>query len=105
MKRFAIAAALTAALGSASVLPAHAQESLTLKKIKDSGSITLDSQFVDFIALLNFVHHILTAEHLTEHRMLAVKPRRCHMGDKKLTAVGARTGIGHGKHTGAGMLE
>ena len=41
MKRFAVAAALTAALGSASVLPAHAQESLTLKKIKDTGAITL----------------------------------------------------------------
>ncbi|UCV19581.1 glutamate/aspartate ABC transporter substrate-binding protein [Ferribacterium limneticum] len=41
MNRFAIAAALATALSSAAALPAHAQESATLKKIKETGSITL----------------------------------------------------------------
>ena len=41
MNRFAFAAALATALSASAVLPAHAQESATLKKIKDSGSITL----------------------------------------------------------------
>jgi glutamate/aspartate transport system substrate-binding protein len=40
MNRFAFAAALATAL-SAAALPAHAQESATLKKIKETGSITL----------------------------------------------------------------
>jgi glutamate/aspartate transport system substrate-binding protein len=40
MNRFAIAA-LATALCTAAVLPAQAQESLTLKKIKDTGTITL----------------------------------------------------------------
>jgi glutamate/aspartate transport system substrate-binding protein len=41
MNRFAFAAALATALSASAVLPAHAQESATLKKIKDTGSITL----------------------------------------------------------------
>ncbi len=41
MNRFAIAAALATALSAAAALPAHAQESATLKKIKETGSITL----------------------------------------------------------------
>jgi len=41
MNRFAIAAALATALSTAAALPAHAQESATLKKIKETGSITL----------------------------------------------------------------
>ena len=41
MKKIAITAALATALSSAAVLPAQAQESLTLKKIKDTGTITL----------------------------------------------------------------
>ena len=41
MKRFAITAALATVLGASAVLPAQAQESLTLKKIKDTGAITL----------------------------------------------------------------
>ena len=40
MKRFAIAA-LVAALGAATFTPAQAQESATLKKIKDTGTISL----------------------------------------------------------------
>lgn len=40
MKRFAIAA-FVAALGAAILSPAQAQESMTLKKIKDTGSISL----------------------------------------------------------------
>ncbi|UCV22268.1 glutamate/aspartate ABC transporter substrate-binding protein [Ferribacterium limneticum] len=41
MNRFAFAAALATALTAAAALPAHAQESATLKKIKETGSITL----------------------------------------------------------------
>jgi len=41
MNRFAIAAALATTLSVAAALPAQAQESPTLKKIKDTGSITL----------------------------------------------------------------
>ncbi len=41
MKRFAFTAALATILGGAAILPAQAQESATLKKIKDTGSITL----------------------------------------------------------------
>ena len=41
MNRFAFAAALATVLGASAVLPAHAQESPTLKKIKDTGTITL----------------------------------------------------------------
>jgi len=41
MNRLAFAAALAAVLSTSAVLPAHAQESLTVKKLKDTGSITL----------------------------------------------------------------
>ena len=41
MKRFAFTAALATVLSAFAVLPAQAQESLTLKKIKDAGAITL----------------------------------------------------------------
>jgi glutamate/aspartate transport system substrate-binding protein len=41
MNRFAFAAAFFTALGASTVMPAHAQESPTLKKIKDTGAITL----------------------------------------------------------------
>ena len=41
MKKLAITAAIATALSAAAVLPAQAQESLTLKKIKDTGTITL----------------------------------------------------------------
>ena len=41
MKRFALTAALATVLSASVVLPAQAQESLTLKKIKDAGAITL----------------------------------------------------------------
>ena len=41
MNRFALAAALATALSTAAALPAQAQESATLKKIKETGSITL----------------------------------------------------------------
>jgi len=41
MNRFAFAAALTAVLGAIATVPAQAEESATLKKIKDTGSITL----------------------------------------------------------------
>jgi glutamate/aspartate transport system substrate-binding protein len=41
MNRFAFAAALATALGASALLPAQAEESATLKKIKDTGSITL----------------------------------------------------------------
>ena len=41
MKRFAMTAALATIISASAVLPAQAQESLTLKKIKDSGTITL----------------------------------------------------------------
>ncbi len=41
MKRFAITAALATVLSASAVMPAQAQESLTLKKIKDTGTITL----------------------------------------------------------------
>ena len=41
MKKIAIAAALAATLGASILMPAHAQESPTVKKLKDTGSITL----------------------------------------------------------------
>ena len=41
MNHFAIAAVLATALGTTAISSAHAQESATLKKIKDTGSITL----------------------------------------------------------------
>ncbi len=41
MNRLAFAAALAAVLSTSAILPAHAQESLTVKKLKDTGSITL----------------------------------------------------------------
>ena len=41
MNRFAFAAALATVLSTAAALPAQAQESATLKKIKETGSITL----------------------------------------------------------------
>ncbi|UCV04356.1 glutamate/aspartate ABC transporter substrate-binding protein [Dechloromonas denitrificans] len=41
MNRFALAAALATALSASALAPAHAQESLTLKKIKETGTITL----------------------------------------------------------------
>ena len=41
MNRFAFAAALATVLSASAVMPAQAQESLTLKKLKDTGNITL----------------------------------------------------------------
>ncbi|RIX40975.1 MAG: glutamate/aspartate ABC transporter substrate-binding protein [Rhodocyclales bacterium GT-UBC] len=41
MKRIAIVAALATVLGTSAFAPVHADESLTLKKIKDTGTITL----------------------------------------------------------------
>jgi len=41
MNRFAFAAALATVLSTSVVMPAQAQESLTLKKLKDTGNITL----------------------------------------------------------------
>ncbi len=41
MNRLAFAAALAAVLSTSAVLPAQAQESLTVKKLKDTGTITL----------------------------------------------------------------
>ena len=41
MNRFAFAAALATVLSTSAVMPAQAQESLTLKKLKDTGNITL----------------------------------------------------------------
>ncbi|MBP5998772.1 MAG: glutamate/aspartate ABC transporter substrate-binding protein [Azonexus sp.] len=41
MNRLAFAAAFAAVLSTSAVVPAHAQESLTVKKLKDTGSITL----------------------------------------------------------------
>jgi glutamate/aspartate transport system substrate-binding protein len=41
MKKFAFAAAIAMTLGAGAVLPVHAQESATLKKIKDTGTMTL----------------------------------------------------------------
>ena len=41
MKKFAIAAAVATALSASFVVPVQAQESATLKKIKDTGAITL----------------------------------------------------------------
>jgi glutamate/aspartate transport system substrate-binding protein len=41
MNRFALAAALATALSASALAPVHAQESLTLKKIKETGTITL----------------------------------------------------------------
>ncbi len=41
MKKIALAAALATALSASALMPAQAQESLTVKKLKDTGSITL----------------------------------------------------------------
>ncbi len=41
MKQIALVAAIATALSTSAILPAHAQESATLKKIKETGSITL----------------------------------------------------------------
>lgn len=41
MKKLSIVVALATALSAVAVTPAHAQESATLKKIKETGTITL----------------------------------------------------------------
>eukprot|EP00961_Rhodomonas_salina_P009996 134542-Rhodomonas_salina.1 len=54
------------------------------------------------LELLNNIHAL---NNLSEHYVLAVKPRRGDGGDKELGAVGARARIGHGQLTRLGVLN
>ena len=50
----------------------------------------------DSIALPDRIDNILSFNHVTEDRMLAVQPGCPGMCNEKLRFVGVRTGIGHG---------
>eukprot|EP00760_Papus_ankaliazontas_P038395 PhM_4_TR9117/c0_g1_i1/m.30734 len=53
------------------------------------------------------VHHLQcldTVEHLTEHNVLAIKPRRRGRADEELRAVRVGAGVGHGQAAEAGVL-
>lgn len=52
---------------------------------------------------------VIGTQHLAEHRVLAVQPRRGDVRDKELAAIGtaahAGTGIGHGQYARAVVLQ
>jgi len=54
--------------------------------------------------LLDGLHHIQTLNDLSEHHMLAVKPRSGYGAQEELRTVGARACVGHRQHTRACML-
>ena len=41
----------------------------------------------------------------TEDDVRAIEPRRNDSGDEELRAVGVLASVGHGEHTGLGVLE
>ena len=81
MKRIAIVAALTSALGALALAPAQAQESPTLKKIKDTGTITLGhressipfSYYDDKQQVIGYSHELMlkAVDGVKEHLKLA----------------------------------
>src|SRR5690606_17894424 len=60
--------------------------------------VALDPHAADVVALLDLVDRFQAFDDLAEHRVLAVQPRRGHVGDEELAAVGVGTRIGHGQH-------
>src|SRR5690606_22347278 len=60
--------------------------------------VALDPHAADVVALLDLVDRFQALDDLAEHRVLAVQPRRGHVGDEELAAVGVGSGIGHGQH-------
>ncbi len=59
----------------------------------------------DLVALGNRVNDILALDHFSEHTVLAIKPGRGHVRDKKLAAVCIGTGVGHRQHTRGVVLQ
>lgn len=53
----------------------------------------------------NLLHDIHAVDDLAKHSVLAVQVRGGSKTDEELTAVGARTAVGHGQDTGASVLE
>src|SRR5690348_4618610 len=70
-------------------------------------SVTLDGDLFDPVAAADRIHHFLVfhGNDFAEHRVFAVQPRRGHVGDEELAAVGTGTGIGHGKHAGLVVFQ
>ncbi len=58
-----------------------------------------------FITLLDRVHDVLTFDHASEHRMLAVQPGGSDMGDEELGPVRVGPGIRHGQDSRSIVLE
>jgi len=91
MNRFALAAALATALSTAAALPAQAQESATLKKIKETGSITLGhressipfSYYDDKQQVIGYSHELMLKGNADLFRSLK---RRWRQDEKMLKA-------------------
>ena len=62
-----------------------------------SGRLLRNLDGLQLVALLDGIHHVLTGFHAAEHGVLPVQPSCFHMGDEELAAIGAGTGVGHGK--------
>ncbi len=69
------------------------------------GGVILDGNRVDFVALSDLIHGILSRDHLAEDRMFAVKVRGWQVGDKELAAIGVRSGICHGENARLFVFE
>ena len=60
---------------------------------------------LDDVALFDGVHHIFPGFHFAKHGVLSVEMRSSDVSDKELAAVGAGSGIGHGKRArGVGQV-
>ena len=61
----------------------------------------------DLIALGNGVDHVLIffAKHLAEYGVFTVEPRGGLVGDEKLAAICAGTGVSHGENAGPHVFE
>lgn len=59
----------------------------------------VDRQFINFIALLDAVHHILSTDNFAENCVMAIQMRLWRVGDEELRTVGSRAGVGHGKRS------
>ncbi len=60
------------------------------------GAFVVDGHFDHLVALLDGINNVLSFQHATEHRVLAVQVRCRYVGDEKLRSICARTGIRHG---------
>ena len=65
----------------------------------------MESDGLDLVALAHGVDDILALGDLTEDRVLPIEMGRGLVGDEELAAVGIRSGIGHRKDAGFGVLQ